>query len=314
MVAGLTAYLGGVERRLREAELAQARAEARAAGERRRRLLTLALAASVLATALIGAAGWAWMDRERQRRERSIRAGVDAALSEASKKRDRARDAGGADPVPWVEAIEAARRAESLLGGGDRGRRAARSGAGRSWPSWSASATRPRPSRRIAGWSSGSPPSTTISGVHNDDAKADAEYAAAFRAYGVDLDRMEPAAAGRVLAASPAAADLANALDHWAFLRRGPTLAGPGRRDRGWSRPPGRPIPTRGGTGSGTRSAGWGATRPAGWKTWNGSPPRPTSTICRWRASPGWPPRSRSSAGARHGDRAPAAGPGVASR
>ena len=128
VVARLSAYLGGVGRRLREAELAQARAEARAAGERRRRLLTLALAASVLATALIGAAGWAWMDRERQRRERSIRAGVDAALSEASKKRDRARDTGGGDPVPWVEAIEAARRAESLLGGGDAGRRAARSG------------------------------------------------------------------------------------------------------------------------------------------------------------------------------------------
>ena len=130
VVARLSAYLGGVERRLREAELAQARAEAQAAGERRRRLLTLALAASVLATAMIGAAGWAWMDRERQRRDRSIRAGVEAALSEASRKRDRARDAGGADPVAWVEAIEAARRAESLLGGGDAGARAARSGEG----------------------------------------------------------------------------------------------------------------------------------------------------------------------------------------
>ena len=48
--AGLTAYLRGVEGRLREAELAQARAETRAAGERRRRRLTLALAASVLDT------------------------------------------------------------------------------------------------------------------------------------------------------------------------------------------------------------------------------------------------------------------------
>ena len=73
VVAGLTAYLRGVEGRLREAELAQARAETRAAGERRRRLLTLALAASVLATALIGAAGWGWMDRERRRREGALR-------------------------------------------------------------------------------------------------------------------------------------------------------------------------------------------------------------------------------------------------
>ncbi len=128
VVAGLTAYLRGVEGRLREAELAQARAETRAAGERRRRLLTLALAASVLATALIGAAGWGWMDRERRRREGALRAAVDGALADASKKRERARASGG-DPIRWVEAIEAARRAESLLGGGTR-QRAARSGAG----------------------------------------------------------------------------------------------------------------------------------------------------------------------------------------
>ena len=57
VVLGLTAYLRGVEGRLRDAELATARAEARAAGERRRRQLTLALVASVLITGLIGASG-----------------------------------------------------------------------------------------------------------------------------------------------------------------------------------------------------------------------------------------------------------------
>jgi len=226
VVARLTAYLGGVERRLREAELAQARAEAEAAGERRRRMLTLALAGSVLATALIGAACWAWMGRERQRRERAIRAGVDAALSEASRKRDRARDAGGADPVAWVEAIEAARRAESLLGGSDAG---------------------PELSERVKGFlavlarerdaAEGAEKDRRMVerlaaiqnelGVHNDVAKADAEYAAAFRVYGVDLDRTAPEAAGRALATSPAVAELANALDNWAFLRRGPVLQDP---------------------------------------------------------------------------------------
>ena len=226
MVARLSAYLGGVERRLREAELAQARAEARAAGERRRRLLALALAASVLATALIGVAGWAWMDRERQRRERSIRAGVEAALSEASKKRDQARDAGGVDPVAWVEAIEAARRAESLLGGGDAGAelhdrvRTFMAELARERDAAEAAEKDRRMVERLAAIHNDL-------GVHNDDAKADAEYAAAFRAYGVDPDRMEPEAAGRALAASPAVADLANALDHWAFLRRGPALRDP---------------------------------------------------------------------------------------
>ena len=120
VVTGLTAYLRGVEGRLREAELAHARAETRAADERRRRRLTLALAASVLATILIGSVGWGWIEHERRSREERTRGAIDAALIDASMKRERALAAGG-DPVLWVEAIEAARRAESLLGSGDAG-------------------------------------------------------------------------------------------------------------------------------------------------------------------------------------------------
>ena len=226
MVARLSAYLGGVARRLRAAELAQARAEAQVAWERRRRLLTLALAASVLATALIGVAGWAWMDRERQRHERSIRARVEEALSEGSKKRDQARDADGVAPVAWVEAIAAARRAESLLGGGDAGAplrdrvKAFMAELVRERNAVEAAEKDRRMVERLAAIHNDL-------GVHNDAAKADADYAAAFRAYGVDPDRMRPEAVGQALAASPAVADLANALDHWAFLRRGPALRDP---------------------------------------------------------------------------------------
>ena len=94
-------------------------------------------------------------------------------------------------------------------------------------------------------------------GVHNDAVKADAEYAAAFRAYGVDLDRMEPEPAGR----------------RWRPARQSRTWpvpsitgrsCGAGRRcgtrsaGGGWSRPRGRPIPTRGGVGSATRSCRMG--------------------------------------------------------
>jgi serine/threonine-protein kinase len=225
VVTGLTAYLRGVEGRLREAELAQARAEAQAAGERRRRLLTLALAGSVLATALIGAAGWGWMDRERRQREGAVRAAVDAALADAAKRRERAR-AGGGDPVAWVEAIEAARRAESLLDGGDTGAelhdrvRTFMDELARERDAAAGAEKDRRMVERLAAIQNDL-------GVHDDDVKADAEYAAAFRAYGVDPDQMEPTAAGRALAASPAAADLANALDHWAFLRRGRALRDP---------------------------------------------------------------------------------------
>ena len=41
-----------------------------------------------------------------------------------------------------------------------------------------------------------------------------------------------PRAAGKLLAASPAAADLASALDQWAFLRRGRALHNPAGADR----------------------------------------------------------------------------------
>jgi serine/threonine-protein kinase len=220
MVARLTAYLGGVERRLRDAELAQARAEARADGERRRRVLLLALVASILATGLIGSAGWYWVDHERQGRARAIRVRIDRALAEAAKKRDKARLANGGDPVAWVEAIEAARRAELLVEGGDsRGDQRERV------KDFTAELVRERDAvedaekdrrmvERLAAIQNDL-------GVHNDDRKADAEYAAAFRSYGVDLDQNDPEAAGKALAASPAAAELANALDHWAFLRRG---------------------------------------------------------------------------------------------
>ena len=225
VVAGLTAYLRGVEGRLREAELAQARAEARAAGERRRRLLTLALVGSVLATALIGAAGWGWMDRERRRREASVRAAVDAALADADERRDRAR-AGGGNPVPWVEAIETARRAESLLGGGDPG-----VGLRDRVQSFLADLVRERDAveaaekdRRIVERLAAI---HNDLGVHDDEAKADAEYASAFRDYGLDLDRLGPEAAGGALAASPMAAKLASALDQWASLRRGRVLCDP---------------------------------------------------------------------------------------
>ena len=225
VVAGLTAYLRSVEGRLREAELAQARAETRADGERRRRLLTLALAASVLATALIGAAAWGWMDRERRRREGALRVAVDGALADASKKRERAR-ASGSDPIPWVEAIEAARRAESLLGDGASGHglrdrvRAFLADLVRERDATEAAEKDRRIVERLAAIHNDF-------GVHNDEAKADAEYASAFRAYGVDLDDLDPEESGLMLASSPAATDLASALDRWAFLRRGRALHNP---------------------------------------------------------------------------------------
>jgi tetratricopeptide (TPR) repeat protein len=58
--------------------------------------------------------------------------------------------------------------------------------------------------------------------LHFNLNRADAEYVAAFREYGVDVERLDPAEAGARLATSPVASELANALDQWAHIRRDP--------------------------------------------------------------------------------------------
>ena len=230
VVMGLTEYLRGVEGRLREAELAKARAEAHAAGERRRRQLTLALAASVLVTGCIGAAGWAWMDRERRQRFGAVEAAVNAALVDSVKKREKAITA-GSDPILWVEAIEAARRAETLLTGNDasleqkeRVRRFLDE-LMREREAVDAVEKDRRIVERLAAV-------LNDFGEHSDERKANSDYAAAFRAYGVDVDSLDPSAAGRLLATSPVAPELASALDQWAILRRGRVLHDPAGADR----------------------------------------------------------------------------------
>ena len=59
--ARITAYLSGVQDRLRKAELARVEAQARAEEERKRRRITVALAASVLLTAGVVGGGWTYL-------------------------------------------------------------------------------------------------------------------------------------------------------------------------------------------------------------------------------------------------------------
>jgi tetratricopeptide (TPR) repeat protein len=56
---------------------------------------------------------------------------------------------------------------------------------------------------------------------HQDRARRDGDYVAAFRAYGIDVDALEPTVAGARIAARPIAVELAAALDQLIFNRRG---------------------------------------------------------------------------------------------
>jgi hypothetical protein len=128
--------------------------------------------------------------------------------------------------VLWVEAIEAARRAEGLLAGSDAGPerkdrvREALDVLVRERKAFEAAEKDRRIVERRAAV-------LNDFGVHGDERKANADYAAAFRAYGVDVDSLPPSAAGRLLADSPVAPELASALDQWAILRRSRVLRDP---------------------------------------------------------------------------------------
>jgi eukaryotic-like serine/threonine-protein kinase len=221
MLEALTAYFRGAERRLREAGLAQAKAEAIAAGERKRRILAVALASSILVAGLLGAGGWVWVTSERRRVAEAESIEVAKALDAAARKRAQARSVIGGDSTLWVQALEAARRAEALLPRGEtnpelRDRvRSVLAGIELEREQSEAAEKDRHMIERLAGIHNDL-------GVHLEMERADAEYTAAFRGYGVDLDALDPDEAGARLARSPVAAELANALDQWAFIRRGP--------------------------------------------------------------------------------------------
>jgi serine/threonine-protein kinase len=114
-VAGaLTAYLDGVQERLRQAELAEAVARARALEEAKRRRLTLALATTVLLALILGGGGWVWLKTDHDARLAQVTREVNDAVNKATALREQAKAAtlGGADP--FAQAREQTQRALAL--------------------------------------------------------------------------------------------------------------------------------------------------------------------------------------------------------
>ena len=256
VLAGLTAYLAGAERRLRAAGLAQAKAEARAAEERKRRVLTVALAASVLATGLLGAGGWAWVTRDRlrvasrRRASRSTRPSTTppgsgsrpgprpAATRPCGSRRSRRPD-GPRPCCPGGEGSPELRdRVRSVLAAIERERDEAE-----------AAEKDRRMVERLA-------EIHNDLGVHGDTERADAEYAAAFRGYGVDLDAARPGRGGSPARRQPGRGRAGQRPGPVGLHPQDAASAGRGRGASGSSRSPRRRTPTPGGTGSATPSAG----------------------------------------------------------
>ncbi len=223
-VAGrLSAHLAGVQDRLRAAELAEVEARAHAEDERKRRKLTVALAASLIGTAVLVGGGWAWTAEQRAERAAVTGREVNQALAEAAELRGRARATGGGDLALLELSLAEAKRSTSLLARGEGDaelRERARS--------FLADVTRERDEARARATEAERDRRMTdrltqikveFSG-HNDRSKMDADYAAAFREYGLDIDALPAVKAGAGIVARRIADDLVSAIDQWTFCRR----------------------------------------------------------------------------------------------
>ncbi len=217
----LTAYLSGVQERLRSAERERAVAEAKAVEERKRRRLTVALAASLLATMALGGLGGAYLLQQRQARL----AAADRALVEATTLLGPAR-ARPEDPAGWRSALAAAGRVDPAgLPAGARTRldalaRDALAGAE------AAEADRDLLDKVV---------DIRASRAYDDGSATDLAYSAAFRAAGYDVDALGAEAVAAKIHSRPAATALAlaAALDDWAYARR----IGRPKDEAGWGRP-----------------------------------------------------------------------------
>ncbi len=228
VVSALNAHLSGVEERLKVAELARVRAESRAAGERKRRLLVAGLATSLVALTILGGGGGFWLTWQRQARIEATDRDAGSALGDTLLLLGRARAATEDDLAPWAEVTQASKRAQSLLArpeispelrqkivdltaivATEREQSDARS-------------KDRRMSRKLVAIHSDL-------AQHTDYVRADREYAAAFKEYGLEWDRLGLPEAGSRIAASPIAAEIVDALDQWAFVRRIAYPWGPSR-------------------------------------------------------------------------------------
>ncbi len=232
----MTAFLTGLQERLRAAELARAAeqaraeeaqataaaAEARARAERQARRLTAGLAAAVLVVVGLLAGGSTYLARQRMARLAATTRVVTEALAEAEQLRGQAQAAAGENQAKWFEAVVAARRARDLLAE-DEADQALRQHVNdvlaaleREQAAALKQAAEAERDRKLLG------ELEAIRGnriEYLDPKQSDREYAAAFRSFGIDLDRLDPEEAGKQIARRSAPVELASYVDDWAMQR-----------------------------------------------------------------------------------------------
>ncbi len=207
----MTAYLAGVQERLRKTELARAQADARAHEERKRRRLAMALAAAILLLMAVG--GTSAAVYVQHRRDQTSR--LDLALRDVYLLREQAMATG--EPAQWHEVVAAATRAVDLIG-----------------PLADASSSRAARALQVEAAAAAESADRdaallqTLMNIRADKSKdpsgsaGDAAYAKAFRDAGIDIEALGPdAAAAKIRARLPRQLRaIAAAIDDWSSRRR----------------------------------------------------------------------------------------------
>ncbi len=204
VVDGLSAYLAGVQERLRQAELAGVR-------ERARRRMTTVVAVSLLALSVTGGLGFTYWLQQRQEAE----ARTALALREATLFRDQAR-ANPDDTNLWAAALDRVHRAGDDLANGDNPlavRQLANLSSEILAGAESAERNRALLEQLI---------DIRIMSAERENSETNLAYADAFKEAGIDFGTLESATVGKQIAdrTERVRLGLVAALDHWATVRK----------------------------------------------------------------------------------------------
>jgi tetratricopeptide (TPR) repeat protein/serine/threonine protein kinase len=190
----------------------------------RRRPTLAALIAVSLAATILFVASWAWRARRESRQHSAALVSIDRALEETETLRDRARATSEETLLPWTEALERARRAQAIaaqghstperdlriqelmteLEGALRDRQMAR--------------TLDEIRLRRADMEGNVFDYERPGGAINYE-RTEAEYAAAFDAYGVPVDQADPEQTAAAVRGRTIKDKLVAALDDWIYVR-----------------------------------------------------------------------------------------------
>ena len=226
----MIAHRAGVQERLRQAEIARAEETARAEEatkrarvERDRLRLTVALAASVLGLILLGGGGWAWLVQLRATRRAATERIVTRAIDEAVFLRGQAKAASVGDLEKWSEAAAQAKQARALLLAGEPSAAlharvdALLADIEREQADAASRAAEASRDRRFLDCLEAIRVERFEQGARWAADLTDASYMKAFREFGIDIDQLDPAEAGRRVRERSNPLDLAFFLDDWAL-------------------------------------------------------------------------------------------------